>query len=114
MEEQALMFFKSRYLEAENERLRQENKVLLSCLLERSGHREAAHMLRGGEAPGLSEEQIKKMAQARTVAPSQAHAVRAGFRSLKARLSAATMPKQAKDSADKLQERVEEKINANA
>jgi hypothetical protein len=45
------MFFKSRYLEAENARLRQENRTLLACLLERSGHREAANMLRGPDTP---------------------------------------------------------------
>jgi hypothetical protein len=106
------MFFKSRYLETENERLRKENHMLLSCLLERSGHREAANMLRGSELPpAMTEEQVKRLAKAKTEA---IHPLRSGFRSLKAQLSARTMPTQAKDSADKLNERVEEQIHANA
>jgi hypothetical protein len=48
-----MVSFKSRYLEAENERLRKHVMLLQACLLERAGHRNAADMLMGQaqEAP---------------------------------------------------------------
>lgn len=46
------MSFKSRYLEAENARLRERERIYIACLLERAGHRSAAEMIqRNPEEP---------------------------------------------------------------
>jgi hypothetical protein len=61
------MIWKSRhekYLEAEVERLRNDNRVLLSALLERAVSREAALMLRKPEELNLSLQNIRARAKA--------------------------------------------------
>ena len=53
----------TRYLEAEIERLRNDNRVLLSALLERAVSREAALMLRKPEELSLSLQNMKDRAR---------------------------------------------------
>lgn len=45
------MSFKTKYLESENARLRDENRALLCALLDALGRKEAANMLRGAAIP---------------------------------------------------------------
>lgn len=53
----------TKHLEAENERLRNDNRVLLSALLERAVSREAALMLRKPEELSLSLQNMKDRAK---------------------------------------------------
>lgn len=53
----------TRHLEAENERLRNDNRVLLSALLERAVSREAALMLRKPEELSLSLQNMRDRAK---------------------------------------------------
>lgn len=109
------------YLEHENSRLREENRLLLAALLNSAGKREAAHMLRNpqpkdGEVVYTPPRNFKPDTLRKEPSPAvkKQQEVFAGraWRSLKSRLQRQSIPPAvAASSADALQARVEEKLN---
>jgi hypothetical protein len=100
------MFWSSaytRFLEEEVKRLQNEHRVLVSVLLERSGHHEAAHMLRG-DNPQEQAVAVQKAEQTGII--EKLPEGRSGMRHKLAMLSAATRPKPNSDSVSRLEDRV--------
>jgi hypothetical protein len=86
------MSFKSRYLEAENARLRAENRTLLACLLERAGHRVAADMLKQADAGVLNDGRPPVEFTPETNQP-----IGRGWRAIRSWLQQSTQPKPAEE-----------------
>lgn len=91
------------FLEKEVGRLLRENELLLSALLERAGHREAALLMRGPSAPPppTTAELIAKGKQ------KYEEKQRIGWRGITSQASRDTIPKAAKDSTEALEQRLE-------
>lgn len=80
------MSWKTKYLEAENERLRKREEILLAALLERAGHRASAEILRAEQTIGVA----SRAAEAATTAKANAVAAsrpqgRSGWRGIQKR-----------------------------
>ena len=95
----------TKFLESEVKRLQEENRVLVSAMLERAGHREAAHMLRG-DNPEAQAAAIKS-------APNPEQSMRfpdgaRSWRSQAAYLSEQTRPKVYESSGKALEAKVKE------
>jgi len=95
----------TRFLEEELIRMRRENDLLLSAILDRVSP-EAANMLRGKEK-AVTDTQVREKAKVRY--EDGGGPVRVGWRSMAARLSKATRPvADPTDSVDKLERRTQE------
>ena len=102
------MFWKTAYekfLEGEVDRLRAEYDLLLSALLERAGHLSAAQLLRGSMKNPSDPELIQK-AQVRY---DENQKPKQSYRARVEQASRDTLPKIAHDSAEALEQRIEER-----
>ena len=72
----------TKFLETEVKRLQEENRILVSSLLERSGHKEAAYMLRSDnpEAQKVAVTKAEQIGTASEPRPEQVPMSRAGWR----------------------------------
>lgn len=78
------MSWKSRYQEAELERMRKREDLLLSALLERAGHPKAAEILRAEQTLAVAQKSAETAAVVQTAAKAneQRPAGRGGWRKL--------------------------------
>jgi Tfp pilus assembly protein FimT len=97
----------TRFLESEVKRLQEENRILVSAMLERAGHKEAAHMLRS-DIPEAQKVAVQKAEQVKIDPKTGTMRARASWRTMAAALSNATKPKTYEDSATALEARVKE------
>lgn len=95
-----MFWSKAKFYKAECERLRAENRELLICILEASGRREAANMMRGPQ-PETPKVDAKK--------PVKEPESRIGWRWIQKQAMSLTRPDTtSKDSVEQLENRVKE------
>lgn len=76
------MSWKTKFLEAENERLRKREELLLAALLERAGHRAAAEILRAEQTIGVAQRAAEAAASTKTNAEASIPRGRSGWRTI--------------------------------